>query len=104
MPNGNSGLLVTTFDAFAHYQTQRGSNTAWTWEHQAMTRARCCLDFAQLQDAFEAVRRAIDELAALVGYIVNNLNGHHVVVTADHGFLFTETAPDETDNTAEPRG
>jgi uncharacterized protein (TIGR02687 family) len=46
---------------------------------------------------FEAVRRAIDELAALVGYIVNNLNGHHIVVTADHGFLFTETAPNETD-------
>jgi uncharacterized protein (TIGR02687 family) len=46
---------------------------------------------------FEAVRRAIDELAAIVGYIVNNLNGHHVVVTADHGFLFTETARVETD-------
>ena len=42
---------------------------------------------------FEAVRTAIDELAALVGYIVNNLNGNHVVVTADHGFLFTETPP-----------
>lgn len=46
---------------------------------------------------FEAVRRAIDELAALTGYIVNNLNGHHIVVTADHGFLFTETARVETD-------
>ena len=46
---------------------------------------------------FEAVRRAIDELAALVGHIVNNLNGHHIVVTADHGFLFTETARVETD-------
>jgi len=46
---------------------------------------------------FEAVRRAIDELAALVGHIVNNLNGHHVVVTADHGFLFTEAARVETD-------
>ena len=46
---------------------------------------------------FEAVRRAIDELAAIVGYIVNNLNGHHIVVTADHGFLFTETARVETD-------
>ena len=41
--------------------------------------------------------QAIDELAALVGYIVNNLNGHHIVVTADHGFLFTETARVETD-------
>jgi len=46
---------------------------------------------------FEAVRTAINELAALVGYIVNNLNGNHVLVTADHGFLFTETARVETD-------
>jgi len=46
---------------------------------------------------FEAVRRAIDELAAVVSYIVNNLNGHHVVVTADHGFFFTETGRVETD-------
>ncbi|MFH1924257.1 MAG: BREX-1 system phosphatase PglZ type A, partial [Planctomycetota bacterium] len=48
-------------------------------------------------EAFQSVRQAIDELAALVGYIVNNLNGHHIVVTADHGFLFTETSPGEAD-------
>lgn len=46
---------------------------------------------------FEAVHRAIEELAALVGYIVNNLNGNYIVVTADHGFLFTETDRVETD-------
>ncbi len=46
---------------------------------------------------FAAVRMAINELAALVSYIINNLNGHYVVVTADHGFLFTETARVETD-------
>lgn len=46
---------------------------------------------------FQAVRQAIDELASLVGYIVNNLNGYFIVVTADHGFLFTESAPCETD-------
>ncbi len=39
-PNGHSGLLVTSFAAYADYQERRGSNTAWTWEHQAMTRAR----------------------------------------------------------------
>lgn len=39
-PNGNAGLLVTRFDAYADYQQRRGSNTAWTWEHQAITRAR----------------------------------------------------------------
>ena len=39
-PNGGSGLLVTPFEAYADYQENRGTNTAWTWEHQAMTRAR----------------------------------------------------------------
>ncbi len=46
---------------------------------------------------FDAARKAIEEVADLVRYIINNLNGNYVVVTADHGFLFTETAPDETD-------
>jgi [glutamine synthetase] adenylyltransferase / [glutamine synthetase]-adenylyl-L-tyrosine phosphorylase len=58
-PNGNSGLLVTTFDAYARYQQQRGSNTAWTWEHQAMTRARCVLGSAALHKRFDEVRRAV---------------------------------------------
>ncbi|MES2951927.1 MAG: bifunctional [glutamate--ammonia ligase]-adenylyl-L-tyrosine phosphorylase/[glutamate--ammonia-ligase] adenylyltransferase [Pseudomonadota bacterium] len=58
-PNGNSGLLVTSFDAYSNYQQQRGSNTAWTWEHQAMTRARCVLGDAGLQARFDAVREAV---------------------------------------------
>ena len=48
-PNGSSGLLVTSFDSYANYQQQRGSNTAWTWEHQAMTRARFVLDSEDFQ-------------------------------------------------------
>jgi len=69
-PNGNSGLLVTSFDAYAAYQQQRGSNTAWTWEHQAMTRARFVLGSEDLPGApaaghptlrerFDAVRHAV---------------------------------------------
>ena len=58
-PNGNSGLLVTSFEAYANYQTQRGSNTAWTWEHQAMTRARCCLGSAAMQQRFEDIRKTV---------------------------------------------
>jgi [glutamine synthetase] adenylyltransferase / [glutamine synthetase]-adenylyl-L-tyrosine phosphorylase len=58
-PNGGSGLLVTTMTAFENYQTQRGSNTAWVWEHQAMTRARCVLGGAPLRARFEAVRTAV---------------------------------------------
>ena len=58
-PNGNSGMLVTTFDAYANYQQQRGSNTAWTWEHQAMTRARFILGDDVLRQRFDAIRRAV---------------------------------------------
>jgi glutamate-ammonia-ligase adenylyltransferase len=58
-PNGNSGLLVTTFDAYADYQQQRGSNTAWTWEHQAMTRARFVMGDAHLKQRFDQVRHAV---------------------------------------------
>jgi glutamate-ammonia-ligase adenylyltransferase len=73
-PNGSSGLLVTTFDAYARYQQQRGSNTAWTWEHQAMTRARFVLGQPALQARFDAVREAVitapRELHALRGEIM----------------------------------
>ncbi|MBA2673121.1 bifunctional [glutamate--ammonia ligase]-adenylyl-L-tyrosine phosphorylase/[glutamate--ammonia-ligase] adenylyltransferase [Ramlibacter sp.] len=58
-PNGSSGLLITTFEAYAKYQEGRGSNTAWTWEHQAMTRARFVLGGAGLQARFDAVREAV---------------------------------------------
>jgi len=58
-PNGSSGLLITTFEAYDNYQQRRGSNTAWTWEHQAMTRARFVLGDKDLERRFDAVRRAV---------------------------------------------
>ena len=58
-PNGSAGLLVSSMEAFAAYQAQRGSNSAWVWEHQAMTRARFCVGDAALGEAFEAVRRQV---------------------------------------------
>lgn len=58
-PNGNSGLLVTSLASFERYQTGRGSNTAWTWEHQALTRARWCAGWRALEPRFDAVRRAV---------------------------------------------
>ena len=54
-PSGNSGLLVSTLNAFATYQRER----AWTWEHQALVRARAIAGDAELAAAFEQVRRAI---------------------------------------------
>jgi [glutamine synthetase] adenylyltransferase / [glutamine synthetase]-adenylyl-L-tyrosine phosphorylase len=54
-PDGASGLLVTSLDAFRDYQLQR----AWTWEHQALTRARFCAGDRSLAARFDAVREAI---------------------------------------------
>jgi len=46
---------------------------------------------------FSAVRTAINELSNVVRYIINNLNGSQILITADHGFLFQETAPTQVD-------
>ena len=35
-PNGDSGLVVSSIEAFRQYQLE----SAWVWEHQALTRAR----------------------------------------------------------------
>ncbi|QQX85436.1 bifunctional [glutamate--ammonia ligase]-adenylyl-L-tyrosine phosphorylase/[glutamate--ammonia-ligase] adenylyltransferase [Cupriavidus necator] len=55
-PNGAAGLLVTSFEAFRRYQLREGDNTAWVWEHQALTRARFCAGDAAIGDRFEALR------------------------------------------------
>jgi glutamate-ammonia-ligase adenylyltransferase len=57
-PDGASGLLVSSLAAFRDYQMTR----AWTWEHQALTRARACAGDRALGERFEAVR---DEILAL---------------------------------------
>ena len=54
-PGGNSGLLVSSLDAFNHYQHQ----AAWTWEHQALIRARAIAGDAQCMAEFEKIRRDI---------------------------------------------
>ncbi len=51
-PDGDSGLLVTSLTAFRNYQLHR----AWTWEHQALTRARWCAGDHALAAPFEAIR------------------------------------------------
>lgn len=49
---------------------------------------------------FQAVDQCIADLGKLVQYCVNHLNADRVWVTADHGFLFQHTSPDETDKTS----
>jgi [glutamine synthetase] adenylyltransferase / [glutamine synthetase]-adenylyl-L-tyrosine phosphorylase len=54
-PDGASGLPVSSLAAFRNYQR----NTAWTWEHQALTRARYVAGDASIGAAFEAERVAV---------------------------------------------
>lgn len=54
-PSGNSGLLVSSLTAFEKYQQQE----AWTWEHQALVRARVVAGDEKLAEVFESVRQTI---------------------------------------------
>ncbi|EMI3317270.1 bifunctional glutamine synthetase adenylyltransferase/deadenyltransferase, partial [Proteus mirabilis] len=51
-PSGESGMLVSTIQAFDEYQ----KNEAWTWEHQALIRARMIYGDDQLQQMFARTR------------------------------------------------
>lgn len=59
-PSGNSGLLVTSLNALDQYQRDE----AWTWEHQALLRARPVAGDTAVQQGFTALRTH-----ALVDYV-----------------------------------
>ncbi len=68
-PDGAAGLLVASLAAFDDYQRHQ----AWTWELQALTRARFCCGDRRVGERFEALRRellclprAVDQLRAEV--------------------------------------
>lgn len=54
-PSGAAGMLVSTFAAFDDYQRHE----AWTWEHQALVRARIVFGEPALCERFDAIRRGI---------------------------------------------
>ena len=54
-PSGASGLLVSGVEAFRHYQ----ESEAWTWEHQALVRARMVAGDPAIAAAFSTLRRTI---------------------------------------------
>ena len=51
-PNGESGLIVSSIAAFRQYQFE----SAWVWEHQALTRARFSAGDSAIGAAFEKIR------------------------------------------------
>ncbi|MEE4638573.1 MAG: bifunctional [glutamate--ammonia ligase]-adenylyl-L-tyrosine phosphorylase/[glutamate--ammonia-ligase] adenylyltransferase [Wenzhouxiangella sp.] len=54
-PNGRAGMLVSRIDSFADYQLSK----AWTWEHQALIRARWVAGSDSLGERFEQLRREV---------------------------------------------
>ncbi|AOV97979.1 bifunctional glutamine synthetase adenylyltransferase/deadenyltransferase [Edwardsiella hoshinae] len=54
-PSGSAGMLVSTLEAFADYQR----NEAWTWEHQALVRARPVYGDEAMHQRFSAIRQEI---------------------------------------------
>lgn len=54
-PDGNSGLLVSSVEAFEQYQQTK----AWVWEHQAISRARYIAGDMHVGECFERIRKAV---------------------------------------------
>lgn len=54
-PNGDSGLVACSLSAFRQYQFE----SAWVWEHQALTRARFVAGDPSLGASFERIREDI---------------------------------------------
>lgn len=54
-PSGNSGMIVASMKAFEEYQQQH----AWTWEHQALVRARALCGNQQTIDQYLDIRQQI---------------------------------------------
>ena len=84
-PDGAAGLLVSSAGAFDRYQREQ----AWTWEHQALTRARFVAGDAAIGAAFDATRNAVLRLgrdpAKLAADVIDmraRMAGEHVNRTA----------------------
>jgi len=54
-PSGSSGILVSHIDGFKDYQT----NKAWTWEHQALIKARPISGDINMAKRFEQIRNDV---------------------------------------------
>ncbi|WP_418886835.1 bifunctional [glutamate--ammonia ligase]-adenylyl-L-tyrosine phosphorylase/[glutamate--ammonia-ligase] adenylyltransferase [Gilliamella apicola] len=54
-PQGDAGLLACSLDSFADYQM----NEAWTWEHQALVRARAVYGENDLIKRFNQIRHDV---------------------------------------------
>jgi glutamate-ammonia-ligase adenylyltransferase len=95
-PSGASGLLVSSLAAFDGYQREN----AWTWEHQALVRARPVAGDPAVADAVDALRREIlarpRDPAALAGEVVamrNRMREHLLPRDLPEGSFHLKQSP-----------
>ncbi len=84
-PDGEQGLLVHSIDGYKAYQRK----SAWTWEHQALTRARFIAGGKKLKIEFDQIRlevlrqvRDIEQLEKDVLSMRQKMRSHHLQVEA----------------------
>ncbi len=70
-PSGRSGTLAVSLSGFFNYQI----NNAWTWEHQALVRARIVVGEKGLIDRFEQARTAILSMERNPDQLADDITG-----------------------------
>jgi glutamate-ammonia-ligase adenylyltransferase len=90
-PNGDSGLIVSSMAAFRQYQLE----SAWLWEHQALTRARFTAGDPAVGATFEAIRcevlkqkRDLGKLRAEVLAMRRKMHDAHATRDAEAATIF----------------
>ena len=68
-PSGNAGLLVCHVNGFATYEIEN----AWTWEHQALGRARFILGCRELQERFSTLRLTVISKPRVLSELANEV-------------------------------
>ena len=67
-PEGRTGMLVVSLDAFEHYQRE----TAWTWEHMALCRARPVFGSGEARERTAAIINDVLRLPRDAGRVVRD--------------------------------
>jgi glutamate-ammonia-ligase adenylyltransferase len=87
-PNGNSGMMVSSLETFETYQ----QNSAWTWEHQALVRARVVAGDPRVKKGFDDIRQRIirrsRDAAALQSEVVKMREKMRTALDKSNGELF----------------
>jgi glutamate-ammonia-ligase adenylyltransferase len=80
-PNGRSGLLVSSVDAFGRYQM----GEAWVWELQALTRARPIAGNTEIAEEFTAIRQRVLTAGRDKEKIRREVSTMRARIRAEHG-------------------